>query len=184
MVLPSKKTSINEHNTQQYGGTLVSPPSTYHGPYKCMTLGHYIMPAYKSAIKLQHHTNSNYNIATTTRIALGNPAVKHYLCQRYIHLLKAPKTRIKCQQSMDHTFNMIQMIETMKGMFWYIKHHGDVSIAICASADMERLTEFYDMVAHPALLNLPCPMLPSKYALHTGLRRSHVGYAHWIHINQ
>jgi hypothetical protein len=53
---------------------------------------------------------------------------------------------------MDHTCNIIQMIETMKGIFWSIKRHGDVSIAIGAFADMDRLPNFGEMVAHPALL--------------------------------
>jgi hypothetical protein len=47
---------------------------------------------------------------------------------------------------------MIQMIETMKGIFWYVKRHGDVSIAIGAFSDMDRLTDFHDMVAHPAFI--------------------------------
>jgi hypothetical protein len=33
--------------------------------------------------------------------------------------------------------------------------------------------------ALPAPKNIP-PLLPAKYALHTGLRRSHSGYAYWI----
>jgi hypothetical protein len=53
---------------------------------------------------------------------------------------------------MDHTCNMIKMIETMKGICWSIKRHGDVFIVIGAFADMDHLPDFDDMVAHPALL--------------------------------
>jgi hypothetical protein len=88
---PCIKTSINEHNKHPNGGPLVSPPSTHHGPYKLMILGHAVTPTYKSAIKLQHHTSSNCNSATTTIVDSGHPAVKHHLCQRYILLLEAPK---------------------------------------------------------------------------------------------
>jgi hypothetical protein len=146
MVFPSTKTSINEDNKRQNGGPLISPPSTYHDPYKHVTLGHPVTPTYNSAIKLQRHTNSNHNIATTTIIDLGHPAFKHHFCQCYILLPKSPKARITGQQSMDHTCNM-----TMKGIFWSIKHNGDVSIAICAFADIDRLTDFDDMVDHSAL---------------------------------
>jgi hypothetical protein len=52
---------------------------------------------------------------------------------------------------MDHTCNMIQMIETMKGIFWSVKN-GDVSIEMGAFADMERIPNFDKMMAHPALL--------------------------------
>jgi hypothetical protein len=44
------------------------------------------------------------------------------------------------------------MIETMKLIFWFIKHHGDVSLAIGAFADTDRLPDFDGMVAHPTLL--------------------------------
>jgi hypothetical protein len=50
------------------------------------------------------------------------------------------------------------MIETVKGIFWSVKHHGDVSIAISAFAYIDRLPEFDDMVDRPALLvphNIP-----------------------------
>jgi hypothetical protein len=40
----------------------------------------------------------------------------------------------------------------MKGIFWSVKRHGDVSIAICAFADMNHLPDFDGMAAHPALL--------------------------------
>jgi hypothetical protein len=83
---------------------------------------------------------------------LGHLAVKHHFCQRYILLLKAPKSRITGQQSMDRVCNMIQMIEAMKGICWSIKHPCDVYIAIGSFADMNRLPDFDDMVAHPALI--------------------------------
>jgi hypothetical protein len=117
-----------------------------------MTLGHSVTPTYKSAIKFQHHTNSNYNNATTISIDLGHPAIKHHFCQHYIFLIKAPKEGITGKQSMDHTCSMIQIIETMKGIFWSIHLHGDVSIIISASEDMYHLTNFDDVVDHPALL--------------------------------
>jgi hypothetical protein len=44
------------------------------------------------------------------------------------------------------------MIETMKGICWLVKHQSDVSIAISAFADMDRLPNFDDMVTHPALI--------------------------------
>jgi hypothetical protein len=53
---------------------------------------------------------------------------------------------------MDHTCNMIQMIEIMKGICLSVKRHGDVSIAIDAFADMDRLPNFDEMVFHPVLL--------------------------------
>jgi hypothetical protein len=65
---------------------------------------------------------------------------------------QTPKISITGQQSMDHTCNTIQMIETMKGIFWSIKRHGDVYIAIGAFQDMDRLPDFDDMMSHPALL--------------------------------
>jgi hypothetical protein len=40
----------------------------------------------------------------------------------------------------------------MKGIFWSVNHHGDVSIVIGAFADMDRLPDFDETVAHPALL--------------------------------
>jgi hypothetical protein len=49
---------------------------------------------------------------------------------------------------------MIQMIKTMKIISWSIKRHGDVSITIGAFADMDRLPESDEMVAHPSLLVL------------------------------
>jgi hypothetical protein len=52
---------------------------------------------------------------------------------------------------MDHTCNMMRMIETMKGIFWSVKNC-DVSIAIGAFADTDRLPDFDKMVAQPALL--------------------------------
>jgi hypothetical protein len=117
-----------------------------------MTLSQPIMPTYKSNNKFQHHTHPNYNNATTTILNVGHRDVKRRFCQRYILLIKAPKAHITGQQYMDHTCNMIQMIEIMKGICWHIKHHGDVSIAIGAFADMDRLPDFDEMVAHPALL--------------------------------
>jgi hypothetical protein len=75
-----------------------------------------------------------------------------------ILLVKAPKVRITGRQSMDHTCNMIQIIETMKLLFWSIKFHDYVSIVISAFSDMDRLPDFYEMVARPALLvrqNIP-----------------------------
>jgi hypothetical protein len=53
---------------------------------------------------------------------------------------------------MDHTCNMIHMIDTMKLICWSIKRHGDVSIVIGAFADVDRLPDFDEMVTHPALL--------------------------------
>jgi hypothetical protein len=47
---------------------------------------------------------------------------------------------------------MIQMIKTLKGIFWSVKKNCEVSIAIGAFADMDRLPDFDEMVAHPALL--------------------------------
>jgi hypothetical protein len=47
---------------------------------------------------------------------------------------------------------MIRMIGTMKGIFWYVNKSGGMSIAIVAFADMDRLTDFGEMVAHPELL--------------------------------
>jgi hypothetical protein len=44
------------------------------------------------------------------------------------------------------------MVKPMKGIFWSIKNHGDVSISIGAFADMDRLPYFDEMVAHSALL--------------------------------
>jgi hypothetical protein len=87
---------------------------------------------------------------TTTTLDLGHPAVKSQFCHGYIFPIKAPKARATGRQSMDHTCNMIQMIETMKGIFWCIKK-GDASIDIGALADMEFLPDFDKMVAHPAL---------------------------------
>jgi hypothetical protein len=48
-----------------------------------MTIGHSVTPTYKSTIKLQHHTNSNYNIATTTITDLGHPAIIHTFLALY-----------------------------------------------------------------------------------------------------
>jgi hypothetical protein len=120
------------------------PPRMNHDRYKHTTLG---QP------KFQHHTHPYYNTATTTTLYLGHPAVKRLFCQRYTLLLKAPKARATCRQSMDHTCNMIQIIKTMKLIFWSVNQNGDVRvIAIRAFADMDRLPDFDEMVAHPALL--------------------------------
>jgi hypothetical protein len=113
MGFPSAKTYINNHNKRPNVGPLVSPHSTNHDPYTCTTLG---QPNF------QHHTSQNYNNATTTTLDLGLPAVKCRFCQRYILLLKAPKARATGQQSVDYTCNMIQMIETMNGIFWSVKN--------------------------------------------------------------
>jgi hypothetical protein len=118
------------------------PPSMNHDPYKHTTLG---QP------KFQHHTNPYYNNTNTNTLDLGHPAVKRRFCQLYILLLKAPKARITARQYMDHTCNMLQMIKTMKGIFWSVKN-GDISIAIGAFADMDRLPDFDEIVAHPAFL--------------------------------
>jgi hypothetical protein len=142
-VLPSTKTSINEHNTCPNGEPLVSPP------VKIMTQTNVWLLI---TIKFQHHTTSNYNITTTTIIDLGHPVVKCHVDQRYIILLKFPKACITCQKSMDHTCNIIHIIETMKVIVWSVKRHGDVSIAICAFAYMDHLPDFDDIVAHPELL--------------------------------
>jgi hypothetical protein len=53
---------------------------------------------------------------------------------------------------MDLKCNMLQMIETLKGILWSVKHHDDVLIAIGAFAHMDRLPDFDDMAAHPILL--------------------------------
>jgi hypothetical protein len=128
------------------------PAITKHDPYKHMTLGQPIMPTYKSNAKFQHHTTMNCNNATATIFDLGHLAVKRQFYQHYILLLKAPKARIIGRQSMDHTCNMIHMIETMKGICWSANNHDDVSIVIGAFADMDHLSDFDEMVAHPALL--------------------------------
>jgi hypothetical protein len=91
MVFPSTKANINEHNKRSNGGALVSPPSSHHDPYERMTFGHSVTSTYKSAIKLQHHTDLNYISATTTIIDLGHPAGKCHFYQRYILIIKAPK---------------------------------------------------------------------------------------------
>jgi hypothetical protein len=83
---------------------------------------------------------------------LGHQAVSHHFCQSYILIFKAPKAHITGQQSMDHTCNMIQMIETMKGMCWSVNNHDDLSIAIAAVADMDRLPDFKYMMGRPTLL--------------------------------
>jgi hypothetical protein len=110
------------------------------------------MPTYKSTTKFQQHAYPNYNTATATILDLWHPAFKRQLCQHYILLLKAPKARATGRQSMDHTCNMIQMIETMKGIFWSVKKNGDMSIATGAFADMDRLPDFHEMLADPVLL--------------------------------
>jgi hypothetical protein len=112
MALPSANPYINGHNKHPNGEPLVPPPSMNHDPCKCTTLG---QP------KFQHHTNICYNNATTITLGLGHPAVKHRFCQGYILLLKSLKARATGRQSMDHTCNMIQMIKTMKGIFWSVK---------------------------------------------------------------
>jgi hypothetical protein len=84
-------------------------------------------------------------------VYLGHPAIKCIFCQCYIILLKSPKSSNTGQQSMEHTRNILQMIETLKIIFWSVKRHGDVSIAIGAFADMDHLPDFNDMVDHPAL---------------------------------
>jgi hypothetical protein len=152
MVFSSAKTYIIGHNKHLNGGTLVSPPSTNHNPYKRTTLGQPIIPTYEITNKFQYHTNPNYNNDTTTILDVGHPAVKHRFCQHYILLLKAPKARITCRHYMDHTCNMMQMIKTMKGIFWSDKRRGDVSIVIGEFADMGRFPDVDEMVAHPALL--------------------------------
>jgi hypothetical protein len=90
----------------------------------------------------------SYHCTTTTH-DLGHPAFKRF-CQRYILSIKAPKARATGRQSMDHTCNMIQTIETMKGIFWSIQK-GDVSIAIGAFVDMDFPPDFDKIVAHLAL---------------------------------
>jgi hypothetical protein len=116
-----------------------------------MTLGRSVTPTHKSAIKLEHHINSTYNNTTTTISDLGHPAVTHHFCQHYILLLKSLNASITCQQSMDHICNTIQMVETMKLICWSVKRHGDAPFAIGAFADMDRLPNFDEMVAHPIL---------------------------------
>jgi hypothetical protein len=91
-------------------------------------------------------------ITTTTIIDFGHLAVKHHFYQRYILLLKAAKACNTGRQSMDHACNMLQMIETLKGIFWSINYHGGASIAISAFADMDHLPDFDDVMAHHALL--------------------------------
>jgi hypothetical protein len=53
---------------------------------------------------------------------------------------------------MDVACSMLQMTETLKQFFWMVKQIGDVSIAVGAFADMERLPDFNGVVAYPALL--------------------------------
>jgi hypothetical protein len=115
------------------------PPSTNCDPYKHTTPGQ---------TKFQHHSNLCYNNATTTTLDLGHPDVKLQFCQRFILLLKSPKARATGRQSMDHTCNMIQMIETMKVIFWSFKQNGYVSIAIGAFADMDHIPEFDGIILH------------------------------------
>jgi hypothetical protein len=112
MVFPSAKTYINGHNKRPNGEPLVPSPSMNHDPDKRATL---------DEPKFQHHTNPYYNNITTTTLKLGHPAVKRQFFQHCIILLKSPKERITGQKSMDHTCSMIQMIETMKGIFWSVK---------------------------------------------------------------
>jgi hypothetical protein len=56
------------------------------------------------------------------------------------------------------------MIETMKYIFWSIKRDGYVPIAIGAFADTDRLPDFDEMVAHPALL-VPQKISVAEYAI-------------------
>jgi hypothetical protein len=144
----SIKTYINGHNKRPNGRPLVSPPIKNHDPYKRMILGQPIMPTYKSTTKFQHYTNTNHH-----------PRCGASGCQTLIlpALYPSPKT----PQSTRHmpTIHRPYMQhdtddnETMKGIFWSIKFHVGISIAIGAFAEMDHLPDFDEiMVDHPALL--------------------------------
>jgi hypothetical protein len=53
---------------------------------------------------------------------------------------------------MDVACSLLQMTDTLKQVFWMIKRHGDVSIAVGAFVDMDRLPDFNGVVAYPDLL--------------------------------
>jgi hypothetical protein len=142
MVFPSAKTFINGHGKHPNGGPLVSPSS------QITTLKNVQLSANPSRPHKRAPPSSN----TRHTLDLVHPAVKRQFCQRYILLQKSPKARTMGRQSTDHICNMIQMIETMKGIFLSIKRHDAVSIAIGYFEDMDRLPDFYKMADHPALL--------------------------------
>jgi hypothetical protein len=91
--------------------TIDTPPYHESRPIqRCDSRSTQLPTPHKSECKKRYHF-------ITTTLDLGHPAVKHRFCQRYIRLIKVPKARATGRQSMDHTCNMIQMIETMKASF-------------------------------------------------------------------
>jgi hypothetical protein len=53
---------------------------------------------------------------------------------------------------MDVACSMLQMTETLKQVFWMVKRHGDIFIAVGVFADRYRIPDFNEVVAYPALL--------------------------------
>jgi hypothetical protein len=95
---------------------------------------------------------------------------------------------------MDHTCNMIQISKTMKGIFCSVKRRGGVYIAISAFVDMDRLPDFDEMMAHPALLvpqTIPVdedailPDFPNVVEAVPGeFNATQFGMAHSIHFDE
>jgi hypothetical protein len=89
---------------------------------------------------------------TTAMLDLGHSGVQCLYCHHYLLVIKAPLARDTGRRSMDIACSMPQTTETLKQVFWMVKRHGDVSIAVGACADMDRLPYFNGVVAYHALL--------------------------------
>jgi hypothetical protein len=89
---------------------------------------------------------------TSAMLDLGHPDIRRLYCHRCLLVFKAHLARDTGRRSMDVACSMLQMTETLKQVFWMVKQHGDVSIAVGACADMDRLPDFNGVVVYPALL--------------------------------
>jgi hypothetical protein len=111
-----------------------------------------VTPSSKPTTKCKTDRNLGQANETSAMLDLGHPGVQRLYCHRYLLVLKAPITHDTGQRSMDVACYMLQMKETLKQVFWMVKQHGDVSIAVGVCADMDCLPDFNGVVAYPALL--------------------------------
>jgi hypothetical protein len=105
-----------------------------------------------------------YNIPTTNIIDLGHPTVKHHFLPALYPSPQSPKrTRHRLTIHEPHRQPDTDDRNYERNLLVHQKN-GDVSIAIGDFAYMDRLPNFDDMVAHPALL-MPHKIPVDEYAI-------------------
>jgi hypothetical protein len=140
--------AANEHRNE---GSIVSP-NGHSVANKRQLDCNAVTPSSKPTTKCKTDRTLGQANATSAMLDLGHPGIRRLYCHHYLLVLKAPLAGDTGWRSMDVACSMLQMIETLKQAFGMVKRHGDVSIAVWACADMDRLPNFNGVVDYPALL--------------------------------